>query len=464
VPLRRRLVDQEEGATLVLVAFSLIMIFGFAAIAVDGAMAWSQKRENQAAVDTGALAGAQFIEGKTEGQAMDDAETEVIRITYSSIAPDMTFHEWEAAWVNCLDPAKPGEYTKTNSSACISFNADLTKMRVRLPDVEIVTAFAQILGHETIATSGEAEVELVPTTTEGGVLPFGLPWAGSGASEVCLKSGSNPKNIAPCDGSETGNFGFLDITHFGQNPSLGTTTSCTGNTNERMARNIAQGADHKLGYTDDPTAPPLLDRTACTSGQFTLEPYTLTTETGNKTGVLHKGLVAGFPDDDVSGRLARGDNLRTIEGAGLDDTPLWHYLSTNGQNLCGGVSGHEAMISCLGSWTASDGVLFTEEIQDAARFAWVPIFWEEDLGNGNTDRTIRSFRPVYLQTTLWKCGKKDCSVIFDPGENLTGSGGGGGNKQIEALTAIHIPSLSLPEDLRDGASGVPGQTAFVLVK
>ena len=48
---------------LVLVAISLIMIFGFAAIAVDGAMAWSQKRENQAAVDTGALAGAQFIEG-----------------------------------------------------------------------------------------------------------------------------------------------------------------------------------------------------------------------------------------------------------------------------------------------------------------------------------------------------------------------------------------------------------------
>ena len=148
----------------------------------------------------------------------------------------------------------------------------------------------------------------------------------------------------------------------------------------------------------------------------------------------------------------------------FDDTPLWRYLSTNGQNLCGGVSGHEAMISGLGSWTASDGVLFTEEIQDATRFAWVPIFWEEDLGNGNTDRTIRSFRPVYLQTTLWKCGKKDCSVIFDPGENLTGSGGGGGNKQIEALTAIHIPSLSLPEDLRDGASGVPGQTAFVQVK
>jgi hypothetical protein len=41
VSLRDRLLNDEEGATLLLVAISLIMLFGFAAIAVDGAMAWS---------------------------------------------------------------------------------------------------------------------------------------------------------------------------------------------------------------------------------------------------------------------------------------------------------------------------------------------------------------------------------------------------------------------------------------
>ena len=102
VSLGDRLGRDEEGATLILVALSLIMLFGFAAIAVDGAMAWSQKRENQAAADTGALAGAQFVADKPEGQAMDDAETEVIRITYNTVEPDLTFDEWEAAWAGWL--------------------------------------------------------------------------------------------------------------------------------------------------------------------------------------------------------------------------------------------------------------------------------------------------------------------------------------------------------------------------
>jgi hypothetical protein len=196
---------------------------------------------------------------KPEGQAMDDAETEVIRITYQTIDQDMTFDEWKTAWAGCTDTEKPGEYTKINTSDCVSFNADLTKMRVRLPDIDIQTAFAQVLGHDTIATSGEAEVELVPSTKAGGVLPFGLPWAVAGDLEACLKSGSNPKSVAPCDGPDAGNFGFLDITQFGSD-SLGTSTNCTGNTIGRMARNIAQGADHKLSQAADPAVTPLVDR------------------------------------------------------------------------------------------------------------------------------------------------------------------------------------------------------------
>jgi Flp pilus assembly protein TadG len=463
MPLTGRLRHNEEGATLVLVAISLIMLFGFAAIAVDGAMAWSQKRENQAAADTGALAGAQFVEGKPEGQAMDDAETEVIRITYNTIEPDMTFSEWQAAWVACRDPDKPGEYTKKNISDCVTFTADLTKMRVRLPEIEVQTAFARVLGHATIATSGEAEVELVPTTTDGGVLPFGLPWAFGGDLEVCLKTGSNPKNVPPCDGPADGNFGFLDITQFGSN-ALGTSTNCTGDANGRIARNIAQGADHKLSAAASESEAPLIDRVVCTSGEHHLEPHTITTEAGDKTGVLHTGLVDGFPSDGVSGRLARGDNLRTIEGDGIDDTPLWQFLNTNGENLCGAVSTHTAMIACLGTWTTSDGVIFSDEIMDAPRWAWVPLFWETTFGNGSTDRTIRDFGAVYLQTTFWKCSNSNCSIIHDPAETVGGDGKGGGNKEIEAITAIQIPKLALSEDVRASANGTPGETVYVLVK
>ena len=53
--------DDERGAVLVFTALLLVVMMGFAAIAVDAASAWSEKREVQTAADMGSLAAIQEI-------------------------------------------------------------------------------------------------------------------------------------------------------------------------------------------------------------------------------------------------------------------------------------------------------------------------------------------------------------------------------------------------------------------
>ena len=56
---------EERGASAVLIAFSMILIMGFAAIAVDAGIAFEDRRQQQAAADTGALAAIQFAKTET---------------------------------------------------------------------------------------------------------------------------------------------------------------------------------------------------------------------------------------------------------------------------------------------------------------------------------------------------------------------------------------------------------------
>src|SRR5687768_7163301 len=48
----------EKGQALILITLAAIGLFGFAALAIDGSMAFSNKRHAQNAADTSALAGA----------------------------------------------------------------------------------------------------------------------------------------------------------------------------------------------------------------------------------------------------------------------------------------------------------------------------------------------------------------------------------------------------------------------
>ena len=83
-------IGNEQGTTIIVVAMSLVVLMGFAAIAIDGAAAWALKRQDQSGADTGAIAGAIFTADRDKATAMQDAQDEIIRITYSTMTPDMT--------------------------------------------------------------------------------------------------------------------------------------------------------------------------------------------------------------------------------------------------------------------------------------------------------------------------------------------------------------------------------------
>ncbi|HMD81065.1 MAG TPA: pilus assembly protein TadG-related protein [Anaerolineales bacterium] len=56
----------ESGQTLVIIAFAAVILFGFAALAIDGSIVFSDRRHAQNAADTAALDAAL---SKTRGRA-----------------------------------------------------------------------------------------------------------------------------------------------------------------------------------------------------------------------------------------------------------------------------------------------------------------------------------------------------------------------------------------------------------
>ena len=335
----RRIRSDERGSSLILVAISLVALLGFAAVAVDGAGAWALKRQDQSAADTGVLAGALQTSGVDKATAIQAATDEIIRITYVNVDPDMDIAAWKAEWAGCVDPAKPVDFTEPGVSSdvglgaidCISFTDNLQDVRVITPVIPWDTTFGKVIGFDQIDTRAEAEVH-IEYDIPGGVLPFGMP-GGAAGGEVCLKTGANPKDVAPCDGPDEGNFGFLDFTQFG-NTDFGTTKNCTGGGTSRLERNIAQGIDHGLGTWDtDPASAPVsptnLELDACNDGAFLAYPYQVATQTGNVAQVLDDGLADGT--DGLDGKLAGGNNKVNVRGNWLDNTTLRSFLTGAGK-------------------------------------------------------------------------------------------------------------------------------------
>ncbi len=459
--------DRERGATMLLVTISMIMLLLFGAFAVDLGGAWSQRRENQGAVDPAGIGGALETRSKTQAQAIADADAEIMRLTYSSIDPDMTLAQWQGEWAACTDPAKGAQFTITGSSDCISYTNNLQRVRAKTPLVDTNTTFAAIIGLDTLQTDAFVEVIIGLDGGGGAILPFGLPGAAAGDTEICLKTGPNPNGVPPCDGPVTGNFGFLDISEYGNELfTPPTVTVCNGATNTRLARNIARGVDHPIVEAPNAGAPFRRDRDGCNSGNFNYEPYSLTTETGNKVGVLDNGFIEGV--SGLPGRLTLSSDLYVQGGKAFDDKPLWEYLNAAGQGFCGAVSDHDAMAVCLSNMagSASTQSYFLDSLADSPRFAWVPLFYGVTLGLGNTTLNIDEFRPVYIQTTFWQCNANDCDAIHDPSElPVLGSKGAiSGNDKLEAVTALQIPRKNLPDVIDEEFFGEGGQTFYAIIE
>lgn len=464
-PQSRWLAGDQHGTAAILVAFSLVLLMGFAAFAVDAAAAWALRRQDQSGADTGALAGAILTAELPKPAAMLAAENEIIRITYSTMSPDMTAAEWAAEWAACSDPSKPPVFTDTLNSDCISFTSNLSRIRVQTPTVPWNTSFARVIGIDQINTSAFAEVGTVFAGI-GGVLPFGLPSGAAGNTEICLKTGANPQNSAPCDGPVTGNFGFLDFTEYGDVDGNG--TLCTGGGTDRLARNIARGIDHFLGVSSTfPATDARHESTGCSDTNLNYRPNIVNSNTGNVAQVLDHGFAEGI--SGVPGRLTQiapvVGSAENVRGHVLDDTPLWTWLNGSGPASCTTVTNHDEMITCIDDWKAGGyGVIFTDDILNSPRFGWVPLVWNPTLGTGTTGLTIKDALPVFIQTTFWGCNASGCDVEWDPGNSSEepDASNGPNNKRIEAATTILLPAGTLPPAVFEFEPGTDRAVSYLL--
>jgi hypothetical protein len=452
---------------MVMFAVSLAVLLGFMAIAVDGADAFVERRDSQAAVDVAAIGGALTLidSNATPRTKAETLVNKVFELTQKNIAEPLD-------WQHCEDPERPTEYTVSAASVfissndseyteCISWTPDWHRIRVKLPDRDIETFFAGAIGFKSIKVGAFAEVEAV-VNGAGGVLPFGILSTGTNGL-VCLKTG--PSFPDDCDRNETGNFDFLDFRPFG-NTAMRTVADCNLSSVVALKQNIAIGVDHDLGpapnmptdhqgIADDPSI--AKEDVQCSSKAEKIQ--ATRTETGNKQKVILDGFVEGvgiFP-----GRLTIGspDRLFDCYGTWIDDVGLWQYMTDDAKTLCPNTDTEDEIVACI---LANPGtVLFDDDIQYAARIARVPVLHQTEWPTGAKYVSFKRFSFVYVQTLYGGC-KSDgtCQLEIAPGEGAVKKLS---NADPVAITAIGIPDLVLPENVR-AKFGTPRVTTYALIR
>jgi hypothetical protein len=469
-----RVTAGDRGAAIVLLALTLVALMVMAAFAIDYGAVTNERRQAQTAADAAALAGGGQL---LAGHSRSDATAEVVDASSVNLGTGLTLVEWRTRWqTDCSDPGRPAGYVPSTLSPCISFNAYNTRIRVQLPSLTVNTQFAPVIGIDELHTSAFAEAELVPTGF-GRVLPFGVPSAGSGAVELCLKSGQKPDGNPPCSGPVEGNFGSVDISLFG-NPAMGTPQYC-GNVdpNLKLQANIILGSDHPLDEWSEAPPDPLDP-----SPETIRDDHTLCPDLGARpnrvwaqTGVgssLDGGLVAGTVLDGrtLAGRLTLGPEADRVVRFGappLDDRPLWEYIPSSltagipasclRSTFTGAAASRAHMATCIADYTAGGftAELFTEDADTdgvvdllaTPRFGFVPLFHPngtiETLTTGTSSYLIKRFVPVFLQTTYFACNPGGCAGVFEPGEIGQGLPVSS-NRKADALTAIVLPPSAVP--------------------
>ncbi len=513
--------QNEKGAAAFLVAACLLLLLGMAAIAVDLSAGFNERRQDQTAVDLGALSGAvQFYATPPSGTSREvSVATETLAIVRANLDTTYTNAEWQTLWQTCTDPTKnTGQFEWQSIKSpfggtpttldCISLDpgeavADpsaptgqrlIAAIRVKLPDQIIEAMFGKVIGTSELTTSAYAIAALSPRSG-GGILPFALYSGAADGGITCLSNNSGGTAVLPCGGPSSGNFGSLNSPIFGDVDS-GIASNCGGNpANQVLAYNIAAGLDHIVipyasGVDWTNPANEILDQ--CSN----LFVNTMFLDTGFPSGSA-EGLVTGSVINGATPRLQQVPSgwQTEIVGGGyvLEDRPLWelfNFTASNGApaglpTSCGGFDGnsfdwdparaglepnqsHYHLTKCLADYVAEGRTaeLFSESIGDSSRFSYVPQFFEASPPSGASNpRHVWRFKAVWLQGTWFGTGANTFS--FFPGETCKRVNNDSvvscdQNRALRQMTAYVIPENALPADLRAGAPGTSGANPFVV--
>lgn len=436
----------DQGASAILIASTMFLILGFAAIAVDFGAGVNERRLDQSTADTAALsAGVELIVSGDAQGAVDSAK----QFVNDNLDRTVSNSDWSACSDSDALPfpsdSIPGI---SNGSNCISFGPNdsgiaFAKIRVRVPNQTSPAFFSRILGASGIVTSAAAEVQLDNEFASGAFPAAVFSNAGAG-DQFCIKTGTSGQ--ASCGSPSTGDFGNFQPYFYTELAPGNPSTLCTaGNQVQPLSRAMADGIDHFLGVSPNPTG---TRRNGDNCPQFPgpLFPDRVDSGGGNSTTDLTNGLVAGGNYDGAfTGRLTRQIwgapyGTATIFLQNIDNRPLWSYIdpaALTGPSVpaaCGTaaagpdqndgspaaeaayLAAQSALTTCLSSPQVPDS-LFVEALYDSPRLTIVPRYWESvPLGSNACCYNIKAFVPVFIDGIWtsngpqWTC---DGGVIND---------------------------------------------------
>lgn len=427
--------QSDQGTSAILIALSLVLLMGMAAIAIDYGLGTNERRLDQTGADTAVMAGAVDL---VTGGSVQEIVNEIVTYVDNNVRP-MSQAEWEACTDDPADQltlvVSDDFPSVTPSTDCISFDF-LERIRVNLPDQEVETTFAAVLGFDSYTVNAEAEALGIVFPGGGAGPPFVALNGSSGGDLICLRTSSSgpvmpplmtgngpgtPASLGtepdPCDDTvydpASQFFGVLDpLVYF--NNATGEVT-CKSNLTEYL---IARGIDHPLASfepdyvvgTSSPTGPEVTQDDC--SPEAVAGVNTMPLKTGLSAGELRCGMLTshgGGCSSSVPPGAAGGNNVParlhvgpyvqstyTFLGESMDNKALWEFLPDHSgltwpvecrniydnQNTASWdyFDKKEEMLDCLSAWDRSvHDTLFTANLLTTPRFAWIPLLAETNL-------------------------------------------------------------------------------------
>lgn len=502
--------SSEGGTVLIVVAGSLIMLMGIAAIAVDLGVGFNERRQDQTAADTAAMSGAvEFALGSHQ----DDIVSETLALARSNLDTTYSNADWQAMWETCTDPGRVNFDLGNGSTAtfqpvdspwtagtkldCISTGSSY--IRVRIPDQAITTTFGRVVGVDKIETNAAAVAHLNSEDDYMGLLPFGIP-GGSANGELCLKTSGSGTAYDPCQGPSGGGFGEIDSEFFGD---FFGAPDCGNPGHPELRQNVAIGLDHFVavwpaedaaaeGVTTGSAHPGSIasyqnvSYDACSFSGGSVVP-----EAAGQTFPANSLLVAtGFSPEPIevgliSDQTFLGETSRLWDGSGrplvkkrtgvnntvykLDNVGPWQYLT--GSGLCDkdSYAGRstaekvERFDDCLRTYGGTSDI-FDDSIGSSPRFAWAPEYWHAASTSGSRWQPVRRYRMMFLGGLWFNCNASGiCDIYFYPdseesGELCAVSGGGCSELSLSQVSGWLLPDEAVPDEVRNAFPG--GQTPF----
>ncbi|WP_129689930.1 TadE/TadG family type IV pilus assembly protein [Gottfriedia acidiceleris] len=168
------LIENQNGATVVLVGLLMVFLLGITALVIDGGRLYSEKSKLQKAVDAAVLGG---------GQVLVNSQSQA-----KSVAKDLS---------------QKNTYSLTDSDLEVTSSYIKVSKKVSVP-----MTFAKVLGVKTVDVSASAKVIVGPLK------------AGKDISPIAVEKSAIPNGTQlKCDntGNNTGNCGYLDFNGSGAN-------------------------------------------------------------------------------------------------------------------------------------------------------------------------------------------------------------------------------------------------------